>query len=387
MFTMEQILRIPGPTPIPPSVEREMTKPMLGHRDRSFQDLLASIQPKLRQLFETTQEVQIIAGSGTSGLETAVVNTCSEGDEVAVIVTGSFGERFAKICDTYQLKVHRLEIPFGRAVTIEEVETFLTTHSHVKAVFMTYCETSTSVINPIADITNIIRSKTNALAIVDGVSIIGGAPIQFDAWNVDICVTATQKALMTPPGLTLLAISERAWQAIEENPQPRFYFDLRTYRKKALDCQTPFSPSISLIYGLNEALNLILKEGLYQTYNKHLLMRDMTRIAFQAHQIDLLVKNPQDASPTVTAIQSENISIQKLRNYLKDTFGLIVAGAPGALKETCFRIGHMGHCVPSDVLQYLSLIEVGLHQTGLPIELGKGVQAAQQLFIDRKEGK
>lgn len=387
MFTMEQILRIPGPTPIPPSVEREMSKPMLGHRDRSFQELLASLQPKLKKLFETTQQVQVIAGSGTSGLETAVVNTCSQGDEVVVIVTGAFGERFAKICDTYQLKVHRLEIPFGRAVTTEEVEDFLTTHPNVKAVFMTYCETSTGVINPIADITKVIRSQTNALAIVDGVSIIGGAPIQFDNWNVDVCVTATQKALMTPPGLTLLAISERAWQVIEDNPQPRFYFDLRTYRKKALDCQTPFSPSISHIYGLNEALNLMLKEGLSETYERHLLMRDMTRVAFQAHDIDLLVKNKQDASPTVTAIQPEGISIQNLRHYLKNTFGLIVAGAPGSLKNTCFRIGHMGYCYPSDVLQYLSLIELGMYQNGLSIELGSGVQAAQQLFIDRKVGK
>lgn len=377
----QQILRIPGPTPIPDSVNRAMTKSMIGGRESEIQDLYKTIKPKLQKLFGTNEDVIMLAGSGTSALETAAINTCSEGDDVVVIVTGSFGDRFAKICETFKLNVHRLNIPWGEAVTVEQLDSFIKEKPNLKAIFMTYCETSTGVLNPIKEVAHYIRKNSDALIIIDGVSCIGGVPIEFDNWGIDICVTASQKALMTPPGLALVAVSKRAWEVIQINKQPRFYLDLRKYKDKAEINQSPFTPAISLINALDEALNLLLSEGLENVYKRHELIRDMTRVAFKALNIELLSQD-SSASPTVTSIMPKGISIQNLRAKVKEKFGLVIAGAQGELKGKVFRIGHMGHCYPADVLQYISLIEIGLKKIGTNIELGKGVQAAQQCYLD-----
>lgn len=377
----QQILRTPGPTPIPNSVERAMIKPMVGGRETDFEDVYDIIKPKLKQLFGTKEDVLILSGSGTSALEAAAINTCSKDDEVVVIVTGGFGDRFAEICETFNLNVHRLNIPWGEAVTIEQLDKFIKNKPNLKAIFITYCETSTGILNPLKEISEYINNSSDALIIVDGVSCIGGAPIELDNWGVDICVTSSQKALMTPPGLALLAISKRAWRIIERTNQPRFYFDLRKYKKRAIYNQTPFSPPVSLIHGLDEALNLLLEEGLENVFKRHELMSKMTRSAIKALNLNLLTTDIH-ASPTVTAIKPKNLDINLFRKDLKERFGLIITGVPKKLKGQVFRIGHMGHCYPADVLQYISLIEISLQKMGADIELGKGIQAALQCYLD-----
>ncbi|GGA85324.1 pyridoxal-phosphate-dependent aminotransferase family protein [Ornithinibacillus halotolerans] len=378
-----QLLRIPGPTPIPPSVQQAMMKPMIGHRDHTTKALLKRIKPSLRHIFGTKEDVMIVAGSGTAGLEAAVVNTISPGDEVLVIVTGSFGERFAKICESYNMNVHRYEYDWGKAFLPEEIKSYLKKHPSIKAVFATYCETSTGVLNPVRELASVVREVSDALIIVDGVSAIGATPMMMDDWGIDICVTGSQKALMLPPGLTFIAVSQKAWNRIEKNHHSRFYLDLRRYRTNLIEDSTPFTPALSLLFGLEQSLNLLKLEGLENVYNRHQMMKKMTRAAFKALGIPLLT-NDTDASPTVTAIQPRDFNPDQFRNIVKEEFGLILAGGQNHLKGKIFRIGHLGYCTPQDVLQTISCIEIGIQRIGKNIPLGDGVRAAQELYI--KEG-
>src|SRR5690625_5193342 len=205
----QQILRIPGPTPIPPNVQRAMSQQMIGHRDQDTKELIQRIKPQLKPIFGTEEEVMIISGSGTAALETAVVNTVKPGDDVLVIITGSFGDRFAKICETYEITTHRLEIEWGTVADPEEVKNFLKNHSNIKAVFATYCETSTGVLNPVKALAETVHNHSEALFIVDGVSCLGAVETKMDAWGIDLLVTGSQKALMLPPGLAFIAASKR----------------------------------------------------------------------------------------------------------------------------------------------------------------------------------
>lgn len=379
------LLRIPGPTPIPPSVQRAMNQPMIGHRGEETKELLKRIKPKLKPVFGTEEEVMILTGSGTSGLEAAVVNTMTAGDEVLVVVTGSFGDRFAQICESYQLRTHRLEFTWGEAADSGQIEEFLQQNPQIKAVFMTYCETSTGVLNPIQSISNLVHKQSNALVIVDGVSCVGGVETQMDAWGIDLLVTGSQKAMMLPAGLTFIAASKRAWEVIEANQQPRFYLDLQKHRNQLANDSTPFTPGLSLLFGLEQSLMLLQEEGLDQVYHRHQAMKAMVRGAIKALGIPLLTSDIS-ASPTVTAIQPEDVDAELLRKQVKQEFGLALAGGQGHLKGSLVRVGHMGYCAPKDILEVIGLLELGFKQLGKPIALGQGVAAAQEIYLQRGEG-
>ncbi|WP_188456299.1 pyridoxal-phosphate-dependent aminotransferase family protein [Virgibacillus oceani] len=380
MLPDHQLLRIPGPSPIPPSVQRAMSQQMIGHRGQETKDLLQRIKPKLMPIFGTEQEVMIIAGSGTAGLETAVVNAVNPDDEVLVIVTGSFGERFAKLCSEYRIQTHRLDIEWGKSVSPESVERYLRQHPSIKAVFSTYCETSTGVLNPIEELAQVVHHNSNALFIVDGVSCVGGVESKMDEWGVDILITGSQKAMMLPAGLTFVAASNRAWKVIAANKRPRFYLDLKKYQITLAKDSTPFTPALSLLFGLEQVLKLMEEEGLEQVYARHQLMKNMTRAAFQAHGIPLLTSDTS-ASPTVTAIKPADFPAEELRRIIKKEFGLSIAGGQQHLEGEIFRIGHMGYCSPADVLQIIGIIEIGLQKIGKAIDLGKGIRAAQKVYI------
>lgn len=384
MLTDQQILRIPGPSPIPPSVARAMSQPMIGHRGQSTSDMIADIRPKLKRVFGTAQEVVILTGSGTAGLETAVVNTVSPGEEVAVIVTGAFGERFAKICKAYGLETHVLQVEWGKAIDPEAVRVFLNEHKGIKAVFATYCETSTGVLNPVEELAQVVRKVSDALIIVDGVSCVAGVETKMDDWEIDVMVTGSQKAFMLPAGLSFIAASERAWQKIEANPQPRFYLDLIKHRDNILKDTTPFTPALSILFGLQQVLVLLEEEGLENVYARHRLMMDMTRAAFKAHGIPLLTDD-EAASPTVTAVKPVDFDPEVFRKVMKTEFALELAGGQQQLAKKIFRIGHMGYCSPADMLQAIAAMEIGIVKCGKDIELGKGVQAAQKIYLKKGE--
>lgn len=382
MLKDKQRLRIPGPTPIPPRVQRAMSQEMIGHRSSDFSNILADVSQRLRPFFGTENPVLVLTSSGTSALEAAVVNTINPGDEVVVIVTGAFGERFAKIAESYQARVHRLDMEWGRACTPDELAPFLKQHPRTRMVFATYCETSTGILNPIAELAQCVRENSDALLAVDGVSAIGGAEFQLDQWGVDIAVSGSQKCWMLPTGLAFVATSQRAWERIESSQTPRFYLDLRSYRKSLEgESSTPYTPAISIFFGLQEALSMMEEEGVQNVWKRHLLMRDMTIAGMEALNLPLLA-DKRYASPTVTAVKGTgHLGAEQIRSALKKDFQISLAGGQKHLKGQIFRFGHMGYCDPLDVLEVLSALEMTLYKLGHPVELGQSVKAAQEVLL------
>lgn len=381
MLIHPELLRIPGPTPIPPRVQQAMNETMFGHRGQQMKDLLQSIRQSLKDVFGTKEEVVILSSSGTSAMEAAAVNMIHEGDEVLAIVGGAFGERFADICKTFNFKVHQLDVPWGEAVDPEDVRKILQDHPQIKAVIATYSETSTGVLHPIAELSRVVHeTNEDALVIVDGVSAVGGAETKMDEWKVDVFVTGSQKAMMLPAGLSFVAMSERAVARAQANKQPRFYLDLLKHKSYLEKDSTPYTPGMSTLMGLAEVLKMFQEEGLAQVYARHELMKNMTRAGLKALGLELLVDD-QYASPTVTACLIPNDQADELRDILNKEFGLTFAGGQQHLKGKIIRIGHMGYCSPAHVLQMISLIELGLQRLEIDVTLGAGVQAAQHVYL------
>ncbi|MED1666866.1 pyridoxal-phosphate-dependent aminotransferase family protein [Brevibacillus laterosporus] len=381
MFKEKIILRIPGPTPIPPRVQQAMNRPMIGHRSGQFSQILSDVAEKIKPVFGTAQQVYVLAGSGTSALEMSVVNTLQAGDEAIVTISGAFGERFAKICERYQIKVHRLEVAWGEAITPELLQDFLMQHSMAKAVFATYCETSSGVLNPIPELSQVVKTHSNALFIVDAVSCLGAVPCEMDEWGLDIVVTGSQKAFMLPTGLAFIAVSEQAWKRIEQITPQAFYLDLKAYRKSMAEQTTPYTPAVSLMFGLEEVVAMLDEEGLPQVFARHELMKKMTRAAMRALGLPLMTADAY-ASPTVTSVDPGDLfNAEELRKILRTKYNVIIAGGQQHLKGKIFRIGHMGYCDPQDMLTVISLIEISLQQIGYETTLGAGVRAAQEVLI------
>jgi aspartate aminotransferase-like enzyme len=372
-------LRIPGPTPVPPRVQHAMNRPMIGHRSAECSRLVRQCSQRLQPVFGTRENVLIITGSGTSALEAAVSNTVAPGEEVVVAVTGAFGDRFAKIAGRFGAQVHRLDIPWGEACSPDALKSFLASRPRVKAVFLTHCETSTGVLNPVQDLATIVKEHTDALVIVDGVSSVGGVACEMDAWGIDIFVTGSQKALMLPPGLAFVAVSPRAWEVIRQTEGPRFYLDLQTYHEDLERETTPFTPGIAHLFGLEAVLDMIEEEGLENIFARHRLMMEMTRAGVRALGLPLLTEDAV-ASPTVTAVRgTENIDASALQKELR-RIGAVVASGQQHLKGKIFRIGHMGYCDPLDVLTLLSALETALHRLGGTVRWGAAVGAAEEVW-------
>jgi len=372
-------LRIPGPTPVPLRVQHAMNRPMIGHRSAECSRLVQKCSQRLQSVFGTRENVLIIAGSGTSALEAAVANTVAPGEEAVVVVTGAFGDRFAKIADRFGARVHRLDIPWGEACSPDALKSFLLSRPRVKAVFLTHCETSTGVLNPVRDLAQIVREHSDALVIVDGVSSVGGVPCEMDAWGIDIFVTVSQKALMLPPGLAFVAVGPRARKVIRQAEAPRFYLDLQAYQEQLEKETTPFTPAIAHLFGLEAALDMLDEEGLENVFARHRLMMEMTRAGIRALGLPLLAEDAV-ASPTVTAVRgTETIDATALQKELR-RIGVVVASGQQHLKGKIFRIGHMGYCDPLDVLTLLSATETALHRLGKPVRWGAAVAAAEEVW-------
>ncbi|MCM3569707.1 alanine--glyoxylate aminotransferase family protein [Neobacillus mesonae] len=376
------ILRHPGPTPIPKKVQLAMNQDMMSHRSEEFVQLYRETTNRVKPIFGTKQDILLIPSGGTAALEAAAVNTVSPGEEVVVITVGAFGNYFVSICEKFGFQVHKLEKAWGEACSAEELGAFLKPLSNIKAVFATYNETSTGILNPIEQLAEVVRNQTDALFIVDGVSCIGGAPAEMDQWGIDILVTGSQKAMMLPPGLALISVSDRAWEVIEKNQTPSYYLNLVSYREWAKKGMTPNTPAISLIYGLSAVCDLIEEEGGFsQTVARHELMKNMVRESMKALSIGLLTSD-EHASPTITAILTpDGLDLKAFLGHLKKKYHLDFAGGLGHLEGKMFRFGHMGYCFPSDILQAVSLLEAGLQDFNYSFEPGAGVKAAQNVFL------
>jgi aspartate aminotransferase-like enzyme len=380
MFIANKInLRIPGPTPIPPAVQAAMNKPMIGHRSSEASILIKEVSERLKPFFGTTESPLLFTSSGTSVLEAAVINTVQPKEEALVVVTGVFGDRFTKILTEYGVTVKRLDVEWGKTPDPNAVKTMLHQHPNIKAVFFTQCETSTGVLNPIDKLACIVKEHSDALIIVDAVSSLGAVPFEMDKWGVDITVAGSQKAFMIPAGLAFAAISQKAWKVIEENKNPKFYLDFKRYRDNLIKGTTPFTPAVSLLFGLQAALELLEQEGLTQVFKRHEVMKKLTRSAIRALHLPLMTSD-EDASPTVTSVcQADNWDSETIRSDLKN-MGIVIAGGQQHLKGKIFRIGHMGYCDPLDILPVLSAIEISLKKQNVSLSFGTALQAAEEVL-------
>ncbi len=375
---MKKQLFSPGPTPVPERVLLAMAQPLIHHRDPAFEEIFQEVREGLKYVFQTEQDVLVFASSGTGAMEGVVVNTLSPGDNVLVVRGGKFGERWGEICEAYGIEVTPIDVPWGEAVDPEMVSRALDGDPSIKAVLVQACETSTGVIHPIEELAEIVRGRDGTILVVDAISALGTYDLPMDRWGLDVVVSGSQKALMLPPGLSFVALSPKAWGFVERSTLPKYYFDFKKERESQRKNQSQFTPAISLVVGLREALRMIREEGLESVFARHEKLARATREAVKALGLELLASSP---SPSVTAIKvPPGIDGKKLKNAFEERFGLIVAGGQAKLKGKIIRIAHMGYFQPTDVLQAIGALEMLLKEMGYPVEMGKGVKVAEEIL-------
>jgi len=338
-------LRIPGPTPCPPQALQAMGRQMINHRGEEFAKILNSTTEKLKQVFQTKGDVFLLTGSGTGGLEAAIVNTLSPGDKVLSISNGAFSERFADIAEAYGAEVIHLNFEWGKAVDLDTVEKALKADSAIKAVLATHNETSTGMTNRLGDISAVVK-KFDKLLLVDAISSLGCINLPTDDWHCDIVVTGSQKGWMVPPGLAMVSVSEKAWQA-------------KDYLQKG---QTPWTPAVSIFYALNTTLDLMLSEGLDNIFARHAKVAHIARNGIKSLGL-FLFPEENYASNTVTAVNAaDKIDIPKLIQVLREEHDVVIAGGQRKLAGKIFRIGHLGSVYEDDIKSVLEALNKALPQ-------------------------
>jgi len=356
-------LRIPGPTPCPPEVLAALSRQMINHRGPEMAELAKSVVARLAPFFQTTGDLLLLTGSGTAGLEAAVVNTLSPGDRVLGLSVGVFGERFLSIAETYGAEVNRPTVEWGRAVDPAAVSRALAEGDY-RAVLLTHNETSTGVTNPLQEICERVRGESDALMLVDAISSLGALPLATDAWGVDVVVTGSQKAWGVPPGMAMVSVSNRAWEAAEAARMPRYYLDLRRHRELARKGQFPWTPAISVLYALDAALTLMESEGREAIYARHAACAERTRAGIGKLGLTLFA-DPRFASNTVTAVKvPEAVDGQALTRLLREKYATVVAGGQERLAGHIMRFGHLGFVVPSDMELTLESLGRALDELG-----------------------
>lgn len=369
-------LMIPGPTPVPESVMLDIARHPIGHRSSEFSSILEEVYANLKYVFQTQNDVFIYTASGTGAMCAALENLINQGDKVLCLVIGNFGNRWAKIAQSRGAIVEKIEVEAGQIIDPEELRAKLAedVNKEIKLVTLTHSETSTGAANDIKTLCSIIREH-EALSVVDGVTSVCAMPCKPDEWGIDVLVSGSQKGFMVPPGLAFLTANERAWKVYEECKYPSFYFDWGAYRKSTRANSTPFTPAVNLITGLNTALRMIKDEGIENVNARHKKYALALRKALRAINLDLLVKNDENASYSITSIlPPEGVSVPDIRKYLKEDFDIVVANGQNQLKDKIFRMGTLGFVCERDLIASVGALEAVLKKLGHKFELGKGVQ-------------
>lgn len=369
-------LMIPGPTPVPESVMLDIARHPIGHRSSEFSSILEEVYANLKYVFQTQNDVFIYTASGTGAMCAALENLINQDDKVLCLVIGNFGNRWAKIAQSRGAIVEKIEVEAGQIIDPEELRAKLAEdiNKEIKLVTLTHSETSTGAANDIKTLCSIIREH-GALSVVDGVTSVCAMPCKPDEWGIDVLVSGSQKGFMVPPGLAFLTANERAWKVYEECKYPSFYFDWGAYRKSTRANSTPFTPAVNLITGLNTALKMIKDEGIENVNARHEKYALALRKALRAINLDLLVKNDENASYSITSIlPPEGVSVPDIRKYLKEDFDIVVANGQNQLKDKIFRMGTLGFVCERDLIASVGALEAVLKKLGHKFELGKGVQ-------------
>lgn len=375
---MREYLLIPGPTPIPPRVLKAMIQPIIGHRSPEYGEILKRVIENLKYVFQTENDILLFSSSGTGGMEASIVNLLSPGDRAIALASGAFGERFINILGSFGIEVIPLRCEWGKIIDPQLVAKELDRNRDIRAVFATLVETSTGVVNDIKSLGKICRER-KTLLVVDAVSGLGVEELKADGWGVDVIISASQKGLMTPPGLSFISISEKAWEASETSRIYRFYWDFKTYREFLEKGQPPYTPPVSLVFGLDEALRMIKEEGIEKVWERQKRLAKATREGVKELGLELLAK--ESFSNGVTAIKvPENIDGLEILGRLRKKYGVTLAGGQERLKGKIFRIGHMGYIQFKDILVALESLEKVLLSLGHRLKKGKAVKKAKEAY-------
>jgi aspartate aminotransferase-like enzyme len=376
---IKQYLLSPGPTPIPNEVALAMSATMIHHRTPQFNQVFDEAREGLKKLFGTKNDVLMLASSGTGAMEASVANLFSPGDKVLVVNGGKFGERWLNIANAYGLNPVELKVEWGQAVKLAEVEKQLKANPDIQGVLIQASETSTTVFHPVKEIAKLTRN--GPLFIVDGVTAVGVVPVPVDEWGIDVLVTGSQKALMLPPGLGFIALSDRAWEKTKKAKLPRFYFDLNLERKNQQKGSGAFTPAVSLVFGVRASLEMMEKEGMTNVYARHARMSRATRAAATALGLKLLA--PESPSFAATGVyMPAGIDADKVLDYLRDKMNITLAEGQDQLKGKAIRIAHVGYMGAFDVITAIAALEMALRKFGAEIPFGKGVAAAQEVLME-----
>jgi aspartate aminotransferase-like enzyme len=373
-------LMIPGPTPVPESVLKAMGRHPIGHRSGDFQAIVRRTTDQLKWLHQTSGDVLVITGSGTAAMEAGMINTLSRGDKVLCGDNGKFGERWVKVAHAYGLDVEVIQAEWGQPLDPDQFRQALEadTAKTIKAVILTHSETSTGVINDLQTIAGHVKNHGTALTIADCVTSLGATDVPMDAWGIDVIASGSQKGYMMPPGLSFVAMSNKAWEAYERSDLPKFYLDLGPYRKTAAKDSNPFTPAVNLYFGLEAALDMMQTEGLETIFSRHARHRSAAQAGMKAIGLPLFAAEGY-GSPAITAVAPDGIDAEQLRKAVKEKFDILLAGGQDHLKGKVFRIGHLGFVCDRDVLTAVSAIEATLSSLGLHKgSLGAGVAAAAE---------
>ena len=376
----KQYLLTPGPTPVPPEVLAAISQPIIHHRGSDFKPVYERSLLRLREVFRTDHDVLLFGAAGTGAMESAVANLCSPGERVLVVSAGHFGERWQSIVSAYGAEVEALTYEWGEIPSADDVAARLQELGGTKAVFLTHSETSTGVVCDLQSIAAAV-SEQGALSVVDAVSSLGAVPLETDAWDLDVVVSGSQKALMTPPGLAMVSVSEAAWSGRGEGP--RFYFDWERTQKGQAALNAPFTPPVSLVAGLDVALGILLDQGLDAVFERHVRLGRACREGAKAMGLELFSPD-EDRSAVVTAIRApDGIDATEVVRGLRDRFGITIANGQSTLKGKIFRIGHIGYFDVFDITTALAAVELVLADLGAEIERGVAVTRALEAYEER----
>lgn len=377
----KNLLFIPGPVTVAQSVLDAMALPMIDHRGKRFAELLGSIAKRMQPIFGTSGDVLVLGGSGTGGLETAVGNMFGPGDTLLACPVGVFGQRIIAIARTFGCTVEVLETPWGQGVDPAVLRARLQADAEKKiiGVLLTHNETSTGVQNDMAPLAQATREH-GAYVVVDSVSGLAASEFTMDAWGFDVVVTASQKALAVPPGLTMVAVSERAWEKMKQNPSPRFYFDLGKAREFASLGQTPWTPPVSIAYALDVALERYEREGAHAFWKRHARYAHALRAAATAMNLDVFSHEGAHSVTVVALKVPVGIDGPAIQKRLREEHGFTIGGGQKELKGKIFRLGTMGDLSSADMLAMLGAFEGALHDAGHAFARGAGTAAARAVL-------
>jgi len=375
-------LLTPGPTMVPERVLEALSRPTLYHRSPEFKRIFLETRELLKRVLRTEGEVLILTSSGTGAMEAAVSNLFNPGDSAVVVVGGKFGQRWQELCLTYGVKPIVIEVEWGRAVKVEDVKRALEENSGVKGVLVQICETSTGTVHPVREIGELLKDYPEALLIADGITAYGVYDIPTDEWGIDVAITGSQKALMTPPGLAVISLNGRAQERLEQVEERAYYFNLKKELKQQRKGQTVYTTATNLVVALNEALKMIEEEGLGEVAKRHALLAEATREGVKALGLELFSESPANG---VTAVKvPEGIDGQEIVKIAREEFGVTIAGGQEHLKGKIFRLSHMGYVDIFDVLTGLEVTEFALKKLGYDFfKLGSSVGAAMEVFSQK----